>query len=107
VPLNIGPTEILIILLIALLLLGPSKIPQLARALGEAVKEFRKASSELTEPEKSYVKSLQQAPSAQSQAADEQLLRAVAEKLGVKVEGKSAEQLKAEVLEEAKKRGLV
>jgi sec-independent protein translocase protein TatA len=44
----VGTPEILIILLIAIILLGPSKIPQLARSLGEAVREFRKASAEIS-----------------------------------------------------------
>ncbi len=39
----IGLPEILLILFILLLLLGPKKLPELARALGEAVKEFKKA----------------------------------------------------------------
>lgn len=37
-----GP-ELLIIFIIVLLLLGPKKLPELARGLGEAVREFRKA----------------------------------------------------------------
>ena len=42
----LGTTEILLILLIILLLLGPKRLPQLARALGEAVGEFKKAMEE-------------------------------------------------------------
>ena len=38
----IGMTEILIILIIILLLFGPKKLPQLARAIGDAVREYRK-----------------------------------------------------------------
>ncbi|MEM0366301.1 MAG: twin-arginine translocase TatA/TatE family subunit [Acidilobaceae archaeon] len=45
--------ELLIILLILLILLGPGKLPQLARALGESVREFRKAlSGEIEREEK-------------------------------------------------------
>ncbi len=40
----LGTQELLIILLIILILFGSSKLPQLARGLGEAIKEFRKAS---------------------------------------------------------------
>ena len=36
--------ELLLILIIALLLFGPNKLPSLAKALGEALKEFKKAS---------------------------------------------------------------
>ena len=48
----LGLPEILIILLILLLLLGPKKLPELARALGEAVREFKKAMSEEKPPRK-------------------------------------------------------
>jgi Tat protein translocase TatB subunit len=41
---NIGGGEILVIMLLALLVLGPSKLPDAARQLGKAVAEFRKVS---------------------------------------------------------------
>ncbi len=37
----IGMTEILIILVIILILFGPKKLPELARAIGESVKSYR------------------------------------------------------------------
>jgi sec-independent protein translocase protein TatA len=39
---DLGPTELLIVLAIALLLFGGAKLPKLARSLGEASREFRK-----------------------------------------------------------------
>lgn len=39
---NFGPTELIIILVIVLLLFGGSKLPKLARSLGQAQKEFKK-----------------------------------------------------------------
>jgi sec-independent protein translocase protein TatA len=39
---DVGPAELLIILLVVLLLFGGAKIPKLARSLGEASAEFRK-----------------------------------------------------------------
>lgn len=44
-----GGFEWILIVLIIVLLFGSRKIPELARSLGEAVKEFRKSSRELTE----------------------------------------------------------
>lgn len=39
---SLGPTELIIILLIVLLLFGGAKLPKLARSLGEASNEFKK-----------------------------------------------------------------
>jgi len=38
---NVGPPELLIVLAIALLLFGSTKLPRLARAMGQAAHEFR------------------------------------------------------------------
>ncbi len=43
---NIGTTELIIIALILILLFGGKKIPEFIKGVGEAVKEFRKASKE-------------------------------------------------------------
>ena len=42
-----GPLELVIILVIALLILGPGKLPDVGAALGKSIREFRKASSDL------------------------------------------------------------
>ncbi len=44
---GIGMPELLIILGVALLVLGPKKLPEMARSLGRAMAEFRRASTEL------------------------------------------------------------
>ncbi len=46
---NIGFPELLIILIIALLIFGPKKLPEVGRNIGRAIKEFRRASDELRE----------------------------------------------------------
>ena len=38
---NLGPTELLIVLAVVLVLFGGAKIPKLARSLGQAQKEFK------------------------------------------------------------------
>jgi sec-independent protein translocase protein TatA len=43
---NIGFPELLLILAIALLLFGPSKLPELGSALGRTIKEFKKGMKE-------------------------------------------------------------
>lgn len=46
---GIGMPELIIILVIALIVIGPSKLPDLARALGKGMAEFRKATQEIKE----------------------------------------------------------
>ena len=40
--LNIGPQELLIVLIIALVVVGPQRLPELGRTIGKALREFRK-----------------------------------------------------------------
>lgn len=48
---NLGPTELIIILVIVLVIFGGAKLPKLARSLGEAQREFKRSSEEdLAEP---------------------------------------------------------
>ena len=44
---HLGYTEIILIILVVLLLFGAKRIPELARALGKAKKEFQKAKDEV------------------------------------------------------------
>jgi len=45
---NIGPMELIVILVLALLIFGPSRLPEVAKGFGKAINEFRRASQELT-----------------------------------------------------------
>ncbi len=47
--LGIGMQEILIILVVALIVIGPKRLPELARTLGKGFAEFRKAADDLQE----------------------------------------------------------
>ena len=44
---GIGLPELIIIMVIALIVIGPSKLPDLARALGKGMAEFKKATQEI------------------------------------------------------------
>ena len=44
-----GPLELVIILVIALLILGPGRLPDVGASLGKSIREFRKASSDVQE----------------------------------------------------------
>jgi sec-independent protein translocase protein TatA len=45
---NLGFPELVVILIIALILFGPGKLPEVGASLGKAIKEFKKASREFT-----------------------------------------------------------
>jgi len=46
---GMGMPEILVILAVALIVIGPKKLPDLAKSLGRAINEFRKATTDLKE----------------------------------------------------------
>jgi len=43
---GLGPTELIVILIILLVLFGGAKLPSLAKGLGQSIKEFKKAAKE-------------------------------------------------------------
>ncbi|MEM3833624.1 MAG: twin-arginine translocase TatA/TatE family subunit [Thermoprotei archaeon] len=80
------------IIVIALIIWGPSKIPELARALGRAKKEYVKAAEE----DKSETEKI-----AQKQTSDDRLIE-VAKSLGIDTEGKTTDQIAKEIIEKTK-----
>jgi sec-independent protein translocase protein TatA len=46
---NIGPVELIIILVIALIVIGPGRLPDVGAALGKSIREFRKASTDVAD----------------------------------------------------------
>src|SRR4051794_28761380 len=48
-PFNIGPGELIIVLIIALIVVGPGKLPDVGSALGKSIREFRKAAADVKE----------------------------------------------------------
>lgn len=46
---NIGGMELFVIIAIVLLVFGPSQIPKLAKGMGQAMREFRKAQREIND----------------------------------------------------------
>lgn len=51
-PPSIGPVSLILIILIALLLFGPKKLPELGRAFGKTLREFKNAANGLIEEDK-------------------------------------------------------
>ena len=46
---NIGPGELILILIIALIVLGPGRLPDVAASLGKSVREFRRAATDVSD----------------------------------------------------------
>jgi len=57
---NIGFPELLIIVAIALIIFGPNKLPELAKAFGKAMREFKKATEEVKESFEAETKDLEE-----------------------------------------------
>ena len=53
---NLGFTEMLLIGVALLIFFGPSKLPELGKALGKGIQEFKKASREITDSVKEDAK---------------------------------------------------
>jgi len=50
---NLGPPELIIILVIVIIIFGVGRLPEVGGALGKAIREFRQASEGLDEEKKS------------------------------------------------------
>ncbi|MHA2052751.1 MAG: Sec-independent protein translocase subunit TatA/TatB [Candidatus Hodarchaeales archaeon] len=97
---GLGPMEIAFVIGIAVLLLGPDKIPTLGRSIGNAMKEYQDAlkgvKSTAESPKKmgsQFIDTLSKEPS-----EDEKLIEN-AKQLGIQTDGKTIEQISKEILE--------
>ena len=70
---GIGMPELILIMALALIVLGPKKLPEIARALGKGLAEFRRATDELKDElshiERDIDESSRKAPEAEPHAA--------------------------------------
>jgi sec-independent protein translocase protein TatA len=66
---NIGPLELIIILAIALLIVGPRRLPEMGNAVGRTIREFRKASSDIGDATSVKAEPSKAAPPAEPEAA--------------------------------------
>jgi len=67
---NLGAPEILVILLLAFLLFGAKKLPELGKGLGQGIREFRKTSREFRDDLDGSFKDDHQARPARSEARE-------------------------------------
>ncbi len=86
----LGGQEWLVVLiaLVIILIWGPSKLPSLARGMGEAIREFRKAASGVAEEEVRRVE--------KKEEIDQKIIE-MARSLGISTEGKTKEQILDEI----------
>jgi sec-independent protein translocase protein TatA len=89
---SIGPNELLLILVLVFILFGASKLPELARSLGRAKAEFKKAEREA---ELELIEFERQLREGKYKKREE--LEKVAKELGVSTEGKSDEEIIKEI----------
>jgi sec-independent protein translocase protein TatA len=50
-PINVGPMELIIVLVIALLVLGPKRLPEVGRSVGRGMRKFKDSISGVTRDE--------------------------------------------------------
>jgi sec-independent protein translocase protein TatA len=97
----IGYPEVIVVLVLALLLFGPNKLPDLARSLGKATKEFKHAqnefSKELTKIDRplEYNKELKTLDNS-SEDSDKKIFKLAAD-IGIDTNNKTVEQVTDEI----------
>ena len=86
----LGPWEIGLILVVILILFGGKKLPELARSVGDAVKQYRKATDSAVEE-----------PQNEKKHSDDERVNILnkAKKLGIDVEGRDLKEISADNLE--------
>jgi len=87
-----GPSELILIIIVALFLFGPDKIPEMARSLGKAMGEFKKAQTQAENEIKNEIKKIET-----PQNEKDVKIYNLAIEMGVDVKNKTTEQLVEEI----------
>ena len=94
---GIGPNELLLILVIAVLLFGANKLPELARSVGKATGEFKKAQREAELELIEFERSLREGKYEKREEEKRKKLEEMAKSLKIDYEGKSDDELLDEI----------
>lgn len=107
----IGPWEIALIILVVLILFGPKKLPELAKSVGEAVRQYKRATegvleepTKLLTPEKPAAAREKPAVSKELEEKERKALVEAAKKLGIETEGKTIEQISEEIIKKSEEK---
>ncbi len=90
----IGPWEIALIIIVVLIIFGPKKLPELAKSVGSAIRQYKKATEGF----------LEETPE-QTPAKDEKVtLLETAKKLDIQTEGKTPEEISEEIIKKSQRK---
>ena len=100
----LDPLELIVIgvIVVVVLLWGPKKIPELARSLGMARKEFEQAKRVVQNPATALTDSMTQGVIGQAPPSSDELLLQTARRLGINTQGKTKEQISEEIVTRGK-----
>ncbi|MFQ6053801.1 MAG: twin-arginine translocase TatA/TatE family subunit [Candidatus Bathyarchaeia archaeon] len=90
----VGTTELVVILFIILLLFGGRKLPELARSLGGAVREYQRATSI----------GIEEKPREKKEEEERAAILEAAKRLGIETEGRSIKEIAEELVRAAEKK---
>jgi sec-independent protein translocase protein TatA len=89
----IGPWEIALILIVVLIIFGPKKLPELAKGIGEAIRQYRSATEGATSG--GAFPSLE---ASSDEGSEGEVLIKTAKRLGIETEGKTMAQISEEIV---------
>jgi len=90
------------VIVLVLFLWGPEKLPKFARSIGQAKKEFEKASKTIEEEISRTTPTMPTVSTPPAQTGDDKIIE-IAKSLGIQTEGKTRDQLFEEILSRTQK----
>lgn len=69
---GLGPAEVVLVLIIALIVFGPGRLPEIGQALGKSIREFRQASSEITQELSREIEATERAARGETESTEQE-----------------------------------